>query len=114
MRGSIALLWPAVTKPHRRFENSAKIYPCWLKPQARTPSPSHHRPTWTSRQQTWPIPPSATRAKNALQHPRSVCSVPWVNRSEEHTSEPQSRGHLVCRLLLEKTNRHTTYVFYLS
>src|SRR5439155_21352878 len=24
------------------------------------------------------------------------------NRSEEHTSELQSRGHLVCRLLLEK------------
>src|SRR5690625_6202222 len=27
------------------------------------------------------------------------CSPP---RSEEHTSELQSRGHLVCRLLLEK------------
>src|SRR5207253_7674462 len=28
-------------------------------------------------------------------------------RSEEHTSELQSRGHLVCRLLLEKKkNRH--------
>src|SRR5690625_5862286 len=27
-----------------------------------------------------------------------------VNRSEEHTSELQSRGHLVCRLLLEKNN----------
>src|SRR5690625_6550299 len=26
--------------------------------------------------------------------------APW--RSEEHTSELQSRGHLVCRLLLEK------------
>src|SRR5690625_5937613 len=25
-------------------------------------------------------------------------------RSEEHTSELQSRGHLVCRLLLQKTN----------
>src|SRR5690625_6674067 len=25
-------------------------------------------------------------------------------RSEEHTSELQSRGHLVCRLLLEKQN----------
>src|SRR5690625_6675229 len=25
-------------------------------------------------------------------------------RSEEHTSELQSRGHLVCRLLLEKKN----------
>src|SRR5690625_5336207 len=28
-------------------------------------------------------------------------------RSEEHTSELQSRGHLVCRLLLEKKNLHT-------
>src|SRR5690625_6961829 len=27
-----------------------------------------------------------------------------VTRSEEHTSELQSRGHLVCRLLLEKTH----------
>src|SRR5690625_6830779 len=27
----------------------------------------------------------------------------WI-RSEEHTSELQSRGHLVCRLLLEKKN----------
>src|SRR5690625_5483790 len=27
---------------------------------------------------------------------------PRVRRSEEHTSELQSRGHLVCRLLLEK------------
>src|SRR5437660_6800638 len=27
------------------------------------------------------------------------------SRSEEHTSELQSRGHLVCRLLLEKKNR---------
>src|SRR5690625_7797440 len=26
-------------------------------------------------------------------------------RSEEHTSELQSRGHLVCRLLLEKKTR---------
>src|SRR5439155_5111524 len=26
-------------------------------------------------------------------------------RSEEHTSELQSRGHLVCRLLLEKKKR---------
>src|SRR5207253_8615480 len=27
-----------------------------------------------------------------------------TDRSEEHTSELQSRGHLVCRLLLEKKN----------
>src|SRR5690625_5767056 len=31
-----------------------------------------------------------------------------VIRSEEHTSELQSRGHLVCRLLLEKKNNANT------
>src|SRR5690625_6103408 len=30
-----------------------------------------------------------------------------IARSEEHTSELQSRGHLVCRLLLEKKNAAT-------
>src|SRR5215208_3020109 len=34
--------------------------------------------------------------------PRS--NAPTAVRSEEHTSELQSRGHLVCRLLLEKKN----------
>src|SRR5690625_6191930 len=29
----------------------------------------------------------------------------YQQRSEEHTSELQSRGHLVCRLLLEKKKR---------
>src|SRR5437870_8281027 len=31
--------------------------------------------------------------------------VTTVSRSEEHTSELQSRGHLVCRLLLEKKKK---------
>src|SRR2546422_1867078 len=31
----------------------------------------------------------------------------WLARSEEHTSELQSRLHLVCRLLLEKKKKHT-------
>src|SRR5690625_5414049 len=30
-------------------------------------------------------------------------------RSEEHTSELQSRGHLVCRLLLEKKKKTMTH-----
>src|SRR5690625_5446283 len=35
----------------------------------------------------------------------NTISAIFVNsRSEEHTSELQSRGHLVCRLLLEKRN----------
>src|SRR5690625_6296223 len=34
--------------------------------------------------------------------PYALVQVPNGDRSEEHTSELQSRGHLVCRLLLEK------------
>src|SRR3989442_6586580 len=34
-----------------------------------------------------------------------VAGVGAVARSEEHTSELQSRPHLVCRLLLEKKKR---------
>src|SRR2546422_8511888 len=34
-----------------------------------------------------------------------------VARSEEHTSELQSRLHLVCRLLLEKKKRHQSESF---
>src|SRR5438874_4831840 len=33
------------------------------------------------------------------------CGVPALTRSEEHTSELQSRRDLVCRLLLEKKKR---------
>src|SRR5258708_26954018 len=32
-----------------------------------------------------------------------------LQRSEEHTSELQSPDHLVCRLLLEKKNKHEPY-----
>src|SRR5690625_6337979 len=40
----------------------------------------------------------------ALAGDQGVLAVAQV-RSEEHTSELQSRGHLVCRLLLEKKNK---------
>src|SRR5690625_6545586 len=47
-----------------------------------------------------------TAASYVVQRVR-VESIPLkvVVRSEEHTSELQSRGHLVCRLLLEKKKR---------
>src|SRR5690625_6491410 len=49
-----------------------------------------HRRTQTS------APPSAAPVQ-----PKARATA-GKNRSEEHTSELQSRGHLVCRLLLEK------------
>src|SRR3712207_7112285 len=42
-----------------------------------------------------------------LQRLRSPRALPW-SRSEEHTSELQSRQYLVCRLLLEKKKNTTT------
>src|SRR5258707_125729 len=41
---------------------------------------------------------------------RCWCRAPWRPRSEEHTSELQSRQYLVCRLLLEKKQRHEQIV----
>src|SRR5690625_6947369 len=44
-------------------------------------------------------------ARTSRHHSREQRSPePAPHRSEEHTSELQSRGHLVCRLLLEKNN----------
>src|SRR5690625_5845510 len=43
-----------------------------------------------------------TKTKRIRKH-RRVLGI----RSEEHTSELQSRGHLVCRLLLERRKHYT-------
>src|SRR5215208_8201676 len=40
-----------------------------------------------------------------IRHWRGHSRSGWISRSEEHTSELQSRGHLVCRLLLEKKKK---------
>src|SRR5207253_11175357 len=54
------------------------------------------RPSTGSRSST----PPACRAAGSWASPKSS-----PTRSEEHTSELQSRGHLVCRLLLEKKKK---------
>src|SRR3712207_7533137 len=51
-----------------------------------------------------------------LSSPVNVSSSSFcVSRSEEHTSELQSRQYLVCRLLLEKKQQlHNTYILLLD
>src|SRR5690625_5584511 len=47
----------------------------------------------------------------AVECSRAAVAAPSIcTRSEEHTSELQSRGHLVCRLLLEKKNNASNYI----
>src|SRR2546422_5854255 len=61
-----------------------------------------------------PEPPSITSLpappkSRSLPSPPRISSAPMSApcRSEEHTSELQSRLHLVCRLLLEKKKKNT-------
>src|SRR2546429_7253830 len=66
-----------------------------------------------------PISISATQSPSPITFPTPIgnvgtgtATVTLTNRSEEHTSELQSRLHLVCRLLLEKkkiTNTHSQH-----
>src|SRR3712207_8558181 len=42
----------------------------------------------------------------------SPLNSPLPTRSEEHTSELQSRQYLVCRLLLEKKKKHKLTTMY--
>src|SRR3712207_6893262 len=56
-------------------------------------------------------PPSSIRTPSARAASASAMSFVPVARSEEHTSELQSRQYLVCRLLLEKKkNKPITYI----
>src|SRR3712207_7653094 len=52
--------------------------------------------------------PAVTRRRSLS--PRTT-THPTTSRSEEHTSELQSRQYLVCRLLLEKKNKMTLHAY---
>src|SRR2546422_5478436 len=50
--------------------------------------------------------PAASRSPADSKRRKSIVFTVASVRSEEHTSELQSRLHLVCRLLLEKKKKH--------
>src|SRR2546429_6483128 len=73
---------------------------------------------WTRKRvgemQTWPAlrnldAPAAFTAR-ATSASSATMTGAWPPRSEEHTSELQSRLHLVCRLLLEK-KKHILHIY---
>src|SRR2546429_736057 len=54
--------------------------------------------SWMCSSSSWPI---------GVGHRAKQLIIVSIARSEEHTSELQSRLHLVCRLLLEKKKKST-------
>src|SRR5690625_6987349 len=67
--------------------------------QIRRPSPTI---ALTARASTTPVPSCGHSGTSGSSSRTSLSPTREITRSEEHTSELQSRGHLVCRLLLEK------------
>src|SRR2546422_2669743 len=77
---------PAFRIPHSEFRILTRS----------APSPPPAPAAWSA--------PATRRAPAGTRRP----AAPRANRSEEHTSELQSRLHLVCRLLLEKKKKQQT------
>src|SRR3989449_4823481 len=94
-RGSSMIWWNSPTRCGRRW--------------SRRESPAET----TVRQPAWSPAQSLTCEKTRAEKPGAIPSTSFevtlacarTSRSEEHTSELQSRLHLVCRLLLEKKKK---------
>src|SRR3712207_7099442 len=87
---------------------TSALFPYTTLFRSRRP-PTHHRPTDAERRRR--RPPThhrVTRQTTPTQRERA-----HHGRSEEHTSELQSRQYLVCRLLIEK-NITISYAFNTS
>src|SRR6266446_10402626 len=55
-------------------------------------------------------PELASRPPSIKSRPSPIRPLPFLLRSEEHTSELQSPCNLVCRLLLEKKKKKIKYI----
>src|SRR5437870_9224663 len=78
-----------IALPSQLCPPGAEVLRCQAKPLRRSRPPAKRR--------------SCAQVQQCREHLRSSQkSSATESRSEEHTSELQSRGHLVCRLLLEK------------
>src|SRR5258708_23391731 len=71
--------------------------------------PVHEYPERHVHPVTYVHPEQVIESEERTDDSRATKPIPVPNsiRSEEHTSELQSPDHLVCRLLLEKKNKHT-------
>src|SRR3712207_7360369 len=77
--------------------SSARFHGPWPSSSSST-SPTGPAGRSSTSTRCWPVPLP----------PRCSSSA----RSEEHTSELQSRQYLVCRLLLEKKKKQIIYMYY--
>src|SRR5438445_2534580 len=90
--------------PTRRSSDLSQIECAAADPAGRSTHPEPSRP---ERSGPWGLAACAVPLEALVLFPAFV-------RSEEHTSELQSRQYLVCRLLLEKKNKIQINIIKLS
>src|SRR5690625_5880328 len=86
-------LWTRCTRRYSDGRAGSRHCSCW---------PPSLRPASSAS-----VPTSSTPKRTTTATAKRTATATAQQRSEEHTSELQSRGHLVCRLLLEKKNKQT-------
>src|SRR3989442_11504847 len=77
------------------------LFPYTTLFRSKPPSESSRRASGRRRRRAAPSRPPRVGRSASFRHGEDA------TRSEEHTSELQSRPHLVCRLLLEKKKKQT-------
>src|SRR5690625_6674897 len=105
---------PRVTTPCRSISNvaiaadRADRSTSWTRRADQRPLPVGPTTSSDGEEAPWRIIAADSRA--APRRPTGRDLRDARERSEEHTSELQSRGHLVCRLLLEKKKKKDSTV----
>src|SRR5712675_3400057 len=84
------------TSTNMRITGEARRAPVELRPTSNTVSPDFSQFVWAH---------LGTNAPRSREFANTESQPFCLTRSEEHTSELQSRLHLVCRLLLEKKKK---------
>src|SRR5690625_6149128 len=95
--GSAVLTAPACSAARAALPPTASSTP------ATTPSITAQNTRWGTGESV--LPPAVMLSMTSEPESDEVMKNTSTSRSEEHTSELQSRGHLVCRLLLEKKKK---------
>src|SRR3712207_3800562 len=96
-----ACLRPSLSSSSRnRARSSARSMASGLVPRIVTPARESERASFSG-----VCPPNCSTTPIGCSRRTMFSTSSSVNRSEEHTSELQSRQYLVCRLLLEKKKK---------
>src|SRR5699024_11832795 len=91
---------------YKEVKTKFLLKPIFIKSSKKQSNPKPTKTNVNNQNSTFKISSVLNKLKitNVINTPITIIKPPIVGRSEEHTSELQSRFDLVCRLLLEKKN----------